>query len=177
MEYQLQRCSSREAFSATVNGGYLLRPTLLKRDGVAPVESVLSEKTSKIVRDMLVDVTGSEIGTAKLAAIPGISISGKTGTAQKVAHNGRGYDPDRVYSSFVGFVDGNQIGVSRRLTMVVVVDEPGVKPRWGGVVAAPIFRTSMERILTHMMTTDSETLQTAFSGRSFAPTQLRCLRL
>ena len=41
----------------------------------------------------------------------------------------------------------------------VVVDEPGVYPRWGGVVAAPIFKRSMERILAHLVT--RQNVQTA----------------
>ena len=64
-------------------------------------------------------------------------------------------------SSFIGFVDGYEIGIDRKLVMLVLVDEPRVKPRWGGVVAAPIFRRSMERILSHLMTVENSTMRTA----------------
>ena len=50
----------------------------------------------------------------------------------------------------------------RTLVMYVAVDEPGVRPRWGGSVAAPLFRRSMSRILSHLMAiAGHETMTTA----------------
>jgi cell division protein FtsI (penicillin-binding protein 3) len=94
-------------------------------------ERVVSERTASIVMRMLRDVVDSGSGTA--AALPHHRVGGKTGTAQK-AVGGR-YSHDRYVASFLGIVP-----IERpRLVMVVVLDEPrGV--RFGGVVAAPIFR-------------------------------------
>ncbi len=145
------------AFSAVMNGGYLVKPTLLKRkDGEAPEsKQIFKEETSRALRGMLTGVTENEGGTGHLAAIPGVRVAGKTGTAHKLRRGAKGYDPDAVIGSFVGFVDGREIGVDRRLTMIVIVDDPSVRPRWGGVVAAPVFRDAMEQILSHLMTSGS----------------------
>lgn len=143
-------------YAALANGGLLVPPTLLKRtpDDPPHVTRVLTQKTADAVRDMLRGVTEGEHGTGKLAAIPGLTVYGKTGTAQKARANGRGYDPDKILASFVGFVNGEEVGVRRRLVMYVGVDEPGCRPRWGGTLAAPIFRRSISRILSHLLTAD-----------------------
>ena len=64
-------------------------------------------------------------------------------------------------ASFIGFVDANAIGVDRRLVMLVAVDEPGVFPRWGGVLAAPVFKHSMERVLSHLLTNEGQRVEQA----------------
>ncbi|MCC6952891.1 MAG: penicillin-binding protein 2 [Deltaproteobacteria bacterium] len=140
------------AYAALANGGRLVTPTLIHREVPLASERVLSQKIAENVSLVLQGVIDGEHGTGTAAAIAGLAISGKTGTAQKANHNRAGYDPDRVLSSFVGFVDGTQVGIEEKLVMFVGVDEPGVKPRWGGVVAAPVFRRAMERAVTHLMT-------------------------
>ena len=64
----------------------------------------------------------SEEGTGFEAAIPGYTVAGKTGTAEKPGP--QGYGTGKYVASFVGFVP-------------VTVDEPTTI--WGGVVAAPAF--------------------------------------
>jgi len=84
----------------------------------------------------------SEQGTAPLASIEGYKIYGKTGTAQK-AENGR-YVPGKYCASFIGFLTQN----NSNIIISVNVDEP--KPLYyGGVVAAPIFKNTMWRILQY----------------------------
>ncbi len=141
------------AYSALANGGMLVLPKIVHtgNDGLSSQKRIISEQTAKEVSSILEEVTTSEHGTGKRAAIPGLRVAGKTGTAQKAKENGHGYDSKNVLSSFIGFVDGSDIGVNRTLTMLVVVDEPGVNPRWGGTVAAPIFRRSMKRMLSYLM--------------------------
>jgi cell division protein FtsI (penicillin-binding protein 3) len=122
------------------NGGHRVVPRLaLRVEGDDEVvafpaevgERVVSERTAGIVMRMLRDVVVSGSGTA--AELPNHRVGGKTGTAQK-AIGGR-YSHDRYVASFLGIVP-----IERpRLVMVVVLDEPrGV--RFGGVVAAPVFR-------------------------------------
>ena len=41
--------------------------------------------------------------------------------------------------------------MQRKLVFYVAVDEPGVRPRWGGTLAAPVFRRVMEKTLSHLM--------------------------
>lgn len=129
------------AYAAIANGGVL--PTLRivgevrRPDGrivrVEPPQGprVISEGTARELRRLLSRVV--EAGTGKLASIPGYTVAGKTGTAQK-ANPGGGYSRDRHVASFIGFVPAE----TPRLVIAVVVDEPKGKI-YGGDVAAPVF--------------------------------------
>lgn len=123
------------AYAAIGNRGVMPTPHLVDRIGgrkVAPAEGrrVVSPGTANrmmsMFRSVVVEGTGGE------AAIPGYTVAGKTGTAQK-AENGR-YVAKYV-ASFVGLVPAE----SPRLAILVMVDEPRGDV-YGGVVAAPIFR-------------------------------------
>ncbi|MCB0345581.1 MAG: penicillin-binding protein 2 [Bdellovibrionales bacterium] len=138
------------AFSAIVNGGIYFEPTITKRDSKPKQHRVLRKETSDAMKGILRDVIEGEHGTARRAAIPGVLVMGKTGTAQKVRTDGRGYDHNRVTASFVGAAEVKYGSEARRLTMIVVVDEPNVMPRWGGTVAAPVFRRSMQDIVQYL---------------------------
>ena len=80
---------------------------------------------------MLTDVVVAGTGTE--AAIPGYTVAGKTGTAQKPDGHG-GYSGSKFVASFVGMVPAT----NPRLVVLVMVDEPS-GAIWGGVVAAPAF--------------------------------------
>ena len=148
------------AYAALANGGVLVDPTLLHDPAAGPDSApvgprVFSSESARAIAEIIRGVTESKEGTGRQAAIPGVAVSGKTGTAQKPRYHARGYDPERILASFIGFVDGRPIGVNRTIVMMVAVDEPGVYPRWGGVVAAPVFRASMERILSHLLAAET----------------------
>ncbi len=151
-----------QSYAVLANGGFLVQPTLFHSEKSPMTTRIIKTSTANQIRDMIQGVIHDEHGTARRARIAGVTVHGKTGTAQKAKLDGRGYEPDAVLSSFIGFVDGQKVGVAQKLVMLVVVDEPGVKPRWGGRVAAPIFRRSMERILSHMMSLQGNGLRTAF---------------
>jgi cell division protein FtsI (penicillin-binding protein 3) len=74
-----------------------------------------------------------ELGTGRLAAIPGYTAAGKTGTAQKAVPGG-GYARDRHVAAFVGFAPEE----APRVVLAIIVDEPKGK-YYGGDVAAPVF--------------------------------------
>jgi len=147
------------AYAAIANGGFLVQPRITRNKEIGEARRVLSSETAKTMCEILVGVVDGEHGTGKQARILGIDVSGKTGTAQKVKASGRGYDQDSVMASFIGFVDGKAVGVDRKIVMITVVDTPGVMPRWGGTVAAPVFRKSMERALTYLMAHDRKALR------------------
>jgi cell division protein FtsI (penicillin-binding protein 3) len=92
---------------------------------------VISPEVARQVSEMLELVTLAG-GTATRAAIEGIRVAGKTGTAQK-AEAGR-YSKDRWLSSFVGYLPVDR----PRLVIAVSIDEPQGN-HFGGVVAAPAF--------------------------------------
>ena len=120
--------------------------TLFKRDlsqaGLGSKDvRVLSPETARKVRIMMETVV-SEQGTAKQAMIAGYHAAGKTGTAKKSAGKS-GYSGGRYQAVFAGFVPAEQ----PRLVMVVMIDEPGGKSYYGGIVAAPVFQKVMEGAL------------------------------
>lgn len=140
-----------QAVGAIANDGLLLTPHIVKgvitSDGryepgeiPAPVRQVVSPATAAQVRGVLEEVVKS--GTGRLASIEGVRIAGKTGTAQKAALDGSGYEPDSNVVSFVGFLPADD----PHLLCLIVVDNPQ-RNRWGGRVAAPAFGRVIERIL------------------------------
>ena len=117
------------------NGGLRHTPRLIEKIGTKRIRAtrgtrVVSRHTADrmmaMFRDVVVEGTGTE------AAIPGYTVAGKTGTAQK-AENGRYVR--KYVASFVGLVPAKQ----PRFAILVMVDEPQGNI-YGGVVAAPAFR-------------------------------------
>ena len=106
------------ASAALVNGGKLIKPTLLKREpkAVVPFTRIVSEQTSQQMRELLrMAVTQ---GTGSKADVEGYPVAGKTGTAEKVA--GRGYAEKSLLSSFMGvFPARNPLYL-----VLIVLDEP-----------------------------------------------------
>jgi cell division protein FtsI/penicillin-binding protein 2 len=142
-----------DAFAAIANGGFLPRPHVVAAIGPedgervpvelqAPARMAIAATSITQVRSMLESVVLD--GTGKAAAIPGYSVAGKTGTAEK-AFKGRGYVAGKYVASFVGFAP------VRRPVVVcaVVLDEPW--PRYhGGDVAAPVFAEIVGRTLMYL---------------------------
>ena len=123
------------AYAAIGNGGVMPPAHVVAKIGGKKVRHgkgrrVVSQHTADrmtaMFRDVVVEGTGTE------AAIPGYTVAGKTGTANK-AENGRYVQ--KYVASFVGLVPARK----PRLAILVMVDEPRGQI-WGGVVAAPIFR-------------------------------------
>jgi cell division protein FtsI (penicillin-binding protein 3) len=143
------------AYATIANGGFLMRPYLVRRV-VGPkgeillenqphvVRRVVSEKTSRLLASMLKEVT-SEGGTGTMAKVEGFEVAGKTGTAQKADLIHGGYAAAKRVGSFVGFVPADD----PKLVALVLVDEPEVAV-YGGVVAAPAFRNIARGALRHL---------------------------
>ncbi|MFC5651690.1 penicillin-binding transpeptidase domain-containing protein [Paenibacillus solisilvae] len=146
------------AVAAVANGGKLMVPHLVKEieDPVTGkvtvteptvIRQVISEQSANLVDEYLEQVVSDqEIGTGANAYIPGYRVAGKTGTAQKVETNGKGYSTDKYVVSFIGFAPvGNP-----KIVVYVVVDEPNDKYAGGGSVAAPVFKDIVLQSLRHM---------------------------
>ncbi len=128
------------AYAAIANGGYLVKPTLMKSEvsQIKPENRILSEKTSLELSSMLVNAVNEGTGTS--AKIPHYVIAGKTGTAQRVSPHG-GYEG--YISSFIGF----PVNVNKKFVVFAYVDHPTDNGYYGNVVAAPIFRKITQYIL------------------------------
>jgi cell division protein FtsI (penicillin-binding protein 3) len=141
------------AIAAIANGGVLPTLGVVINEGVIPQGTrVISEKAAAQAREMMYGVVENEHGTGGKAKLEGLRVGGKTGTAQKASPNGRGYQPGTYVASFVGFVDGSPVGVSRNLTAMVIMDEPHAKSIYGGTVAAPVFQKIMDRTFRFLAT-------------------------
>lgn len=140
------------AMSAIANGGSLPALRVIESDKPVTTERVVSRAAADKVKDLMYAVVEDTHGTGGKALIEGVRVGGKTGTAQKANPRGKGYLPGAYMSSFVGFVDGTNLGVKKTLTLMVVIDEPHTTSIYGGAVAAPVFKRIMRRSL-HFLTT------------------------
>lgn len=161
------------ATAAIANGGILPPIRLISDRSERTARRVISEDTARAVREMMYGVVEDDHGTGGRAEIEGVRIGGKTGTAQVARTDGRGYQPGAYIASFVGFADASAIGVHKRLTMVVVVEEPRKSSIYGGTVAAPIFKRIMARSLRYLAT--QRELQNGVLRAPKAPAEERTL--
>lgn len=138
------------AFCAVINGGVLYQPQIVKSqvryDGSfvyqaqpKEIRRVISSGTSDLMRKLLAGAVKN--GTGKKAASDLIEIGGKTGTSQKLI-DGK-YSRAHYNSSFVGFFPVD----NPKVAMLILVNSPDVG-KYGGLVAAPIFKRVAERIVT-----------------------------
>jgi peptidoglycan glycosyltransferase len=122
------------------NGGQIMRPYLVAqiKDYLQTVLVTtqpgvwlrpLTPATAAQVRDMMVGVVNEGTGTA--AAIPGVTVAGKTGTAE--------VDSGEPHAWFIGFAPAE----APRVAVAVIVEHGGT----GGSAAAPIARAVMAAAL------------------------------
>ena len=128
------------AYGAIANGGYLVKPTLIKQEEsqLKKENMILSQSTAESVTKMLVKAVSD--GTGTNAIIPHYEIAGKTGTAQRVSPRG-GYEG--YIASFVGF----PVNVNKKFVVLAYVDHPRANGYYGNAVAAPIVKKITQYIL------------------------------
>lgn len=138
------------AISSVVNGGNLMKPQIVKEirdeNGVIKsyqpqvVNKVISEETSKLMREILETVVSDPRGGGKNAYIKGYRIGGKTGTSEKGRNN------NKRIASFVGFAPADD----PEIVCLIMLDEPQVGNRYGGTIAAPIAGKVIEETLEYL---------------------------
>jgi cell division protein FtsI (penicillin-binding protein 3) len=143
------------ALSAIANGGTLMKPYIVERitnekgeviQSFQPerVRRVISEETAEKVTALL-KTTTEKGGTGERAVPAGYEVAGKTGTAQKVESLLGEYSEDRFDCGFMGFAPAED----PKIVLLVVIDEPQ-GANTGGVVAAPLFKAIMEKVLPYL---------------------------
>lgn len=152
------------ASSIMANGGYLVKPTLIrkisKKENGKPEEILYETKTERrhvldpkiiapIVRGMKYATKPG--GTCRKGDIAGYTEAGKTGTAKKIV-NGT-YSETKYVGSFIGFAPEK----SPAFILLITIDEPEYgyipglgKNHNGGACASPIFREIARRSLAYL---------------------------
>ncbi|MFW5959501.1 MAG: penicillin-binding transpeptidase domain-containing protein, partial [Chitinivibrionales bacterium] len=140
------------SFTVICGDGVLRKPIICKevvsnsnesilKGNSRPVRQVISENVALKLRRILRGVV--EEGTGTRALLPGLDIGGKTGTSQKVDPETGGYSESDVWSSFIGFVPVEEVG----LICGVLIDQPE-EAEPGGIAAAPAFKSIVRRIVS-----------------------------
>lgn len=135
--------------AAVANGGKLMKPQIWKRvidpdgrvtDTMDPsvYSEPISEETAAALTTAMEGVVSE--GTGTNAAIPGVAVAGKTGTAETPGNKACGGGIDENQAWFIGFApaDDPQIAIAASVECT---------EQFGGDVAAPIFRDVAEAIL------------------------------
>jgi cell division protein FtsI (penicillin-binding protein 3) len=131
---------------AIADGGTLLEPQVVSRIvapdghvvrsyGRKPLWDAVSAGTARQVLDMMESATG-EGGTARRAAIEGLRISAKTGTAQVADPATHGYSKTDFIASMLGIFPTD----SPEVVVYVVIQNPRGESYFGSTIAAPVFR-------------------------------------
>ncbi|MGI5936570.1 MAG: penicillin-binding transpeptidase domain-containing protein [Oscillospiraceae bacterium] len=135
------------AVSAVCNGGYLMKPYVVKEvvdsDGnivmknePTVVRQVISKETSKTMCEILEKVVGDRNeGTGRNAYVAGYRIAGKTGTSQKVAQEAAENIKEYIVS-FIGIVPADDPQVAVLMLLDTPSNETGIYIS-GGQMAAP----------------------------------------
>ncbi len=137
------------AFSSLINGGILYQPYVMKSvsdhngniiEETHPVKirNVISKETSDLIRELMVGVV--EQGTGTPAQLDDVVVGGKTGTAQLLIDNS--YSRKKHNSSFIGFLPAD----NPKIVCLILVNAPQVG-KYGGLVAAPIFKEVARKIV------------------------------
>jgi len=139
-----------KAISAIANQGEMVAPRIIHSivdDGYryTPPKTVvghpISAETAETLTAMLQE---SLINESSLAVVPGYSLAGKTGTAE-IYVSGQGYKSSATNTSFVGWGPTDD----PQFLVYVWIEKPS-ESIWGSVIAAPVFKKVVERLVIHM---------------------------
>lgn len=138
------------SIAAIANDGILTTPHFLldapQSDGPDPTwarRRAISAETASQVTTMLEAVVTE--GTGASAAVPGYTVAGKTGTAQKARPGGGGYKGGGYVGSFIGYLPAED----PQVLICITVDQP-TNAIYGGVVAGPSFSRIGRFAVSHL---------------------------
>ena len=142
------------AVSAVANGGYLVKPYLVKQivdDEGNVVETteptVKRQIISKDTADKMADILEKNAteGTAKNGYVAGYRIAGKTGTSEKIGQSRKPGVEDYI-ASYCGFAPADD----PQIAVLVYFDTPTGDAYYGSQVAAPVFASIMSEICPYL---------------------------
>jgi cell division protein FtsI (penicillin-binding protein 3) len=144
-----------QAATAVANDGVLIPPRIISRivsaDGKTVTEwkggeakRILKAETAQAMRSYMADVTSS-IGTGWRAAVEDLSLAVKTGTAQVIDPDTKGYSDTDFIASCIALLPAE----SPSLVLYLAI----IKPRGeilGGRIAAPAIREASESLINYL---------------------------
>lgn len=138
------------AVNAVANDGMMVKPHVVKRFvdsegnvvkefGTEEIRQIVSEATSKQLREVLESVVSEGSGSG--AYIRGYRVGGKTGTSEKTPRGNEKY-----IASFIGMAPSD----NPEIICLVLLDEPTTGVYFGGIIATPVARSIMEETLAYL---------------------------
>jgi cell division protein FtsI/penicillin-binding protein 2 len=137
------------AISAVANDGMMMTPHVVRsvidrgqQYDVSPqvINSPISSETARTLTQMLTVALEEE---ASDALIEGYSVAGKTGTGEIPTEFG--YTSELTNASFVGWGPSDD----PQFLVYIWLEKPTIS-KWGSVVAAPVFRDVVEKLVVLM---------------------------
>lgn len=148
------------AFCSIANGGTLLRPQIVyaitdfagkkvKKKYEVPerTQRVISPRVAREIMSPILEEVVKE-GTGRNAMLYEYRVAGKTGTAKKLQRIGNKlrYSDEKYIGSFIGYAPAD----NPKICVLVTLNEPKNGDYYGGIVAAPVARDILKRVLRYM---------------------------
>lgn len=137
------------AANAIANDGVMMQPFIVRQsfDGdqlrihrPTAIGRPISAVTAQQVLQMMEQAVEAGEGVNSSARVEGYRVTGKTGTAQKIAPDGR-YSDNLSWASFIGFIPADD----PQLSILITLDQPA--GYWGSQTAAPLFSELASRLV------------------------------
>jgi cell division protein FtsI/penicillin-binding protein 2 len=132
------------AYEAIANGGVMMYPYLVSKinsNGKVVTtyprieRRVISVHAAQLLTEMLTQA--AQVGSAKLALVPGYSVAAKTGTATT-----QGISADQTEASVAGFIPAS----NPQFVILVKIDRPR-NAIYGSTAAAPLWKTIAQQLM------------------------------
>lgn len=140
------------ALCAVANGGTLYKPYVVDKI-TTPAGKIVQQNQPTVVRKVISKETADQMtnvlehvvtnGTGYLAAIPGINVAGKSGTAQKVDPKTGQYSTTDFISSFEAYAPAE----NPKIAVLVIVDSPKGGEHEGGPLCSPYAKIILQTAL------------------------------
>jgi cell division protein FtsI (penicillin-binding protein 3) len=141
-----------QAATVLANDGVMLKPQVVKqvvsasgevlaRGGRTEIRRVIRADTAKLMLDML--KTTVEMGTGKRARVEGYDLAGKTGTAQVRDPKTGKYSDEFYLASILLYLPADK----PQYIIYLTIENPLGASYLGGLIAAPVGRTVVEKII------------------------------
>ncbi len=146
-----------KAATVFANKGMMLQPHLVKKvisydgktineTGREPIRQVILPETAEKILEMMVGVSAPDGGTGRRAAVDGINMAVKTGTAQLLDKETGKYSDKAFISSCLAIFPQEDPEV----ILYNVIVNPKKISIYGGVISAPVIGNIADRIVSYM---------------------------